>query len=129
MPDGWKFGTALRVEKEARKQVSFKPISLNLLVDSPIICGEFYRTIDLTPLLGEPIHHEIDIAADSADALNMSPENQKEDDQPGGRVRANSLAPATIATIISCLRSAIMWRISASNTTSRTTAACPRGLC
>ena len=77
MPDGWKFGTALRVDKEARKQVSFKPISLNLLVDSPIICGEFYRTIDLTPP-GEPIHHEVDIAADSADALNMSPENQKE---------------------------------------------------
>ncbi len=77
MPDGWKFGTPLPVENAAGNQVSFKPISLDLLVDSPVICGEFYRTIDLTPP-GEPIHHEIDIAADSADALNMSPENQKE---------------------------------------------------
>ncbi len=77
MPDGWKFGTPLPVENEAGNQVSFKPISLDLLVDSPVITGEFYRTIDITPP-GEPIHHEIDIAADSADALNMSPENQKE---------------------------------------------------
>ena len=77
LPDGWKFGTALPVENESGNRVSFKPISLDLLVDSPVIAGEFYRTIDLTPP-GEPIHHEIDIAADSADALNMSPENKKE---------------------------------------------------
>jgi predicted metalloprotease with PDZ domain len=77
MPEGWKFGTALPVENQAGNQVSFKPVSLNLLVDSPVITGEFYRSIDLTPP-GEPIHHEIDIAADSADALNMSPENQKQ---------------------------------------------------
>jgi predicted metalloprotease with PDZ domain len=77
MPDGWKFGTSLPVENESGNRVSFKPISLDLLVDSPVITGEFYRSIDLTPP-GEPIHHEIDIAADSADALNMSPENQKQ---------------------------------------------------
>jgi predicted metalloprotease with PDZ domain len=77
MPDGWKFGTALPVDNESANRVSFKPISLDLLVDSPVITGEFYRSIDLTPP-GEPIHHEIDIAADSADDLNMSPENQKE---------------------------------------------------
>src|SRR5580658_4086042 len=77
MPDGWKFGSSLPVENESGNRVSFKPISLDLLVDSPVITGEFYRSIDLTPP-GEPIHHEIDIAADSADALNMSPENQKE---------------------------------------------------
>ena len=77
MPEGWKFGTALPVENDGGTRISFKPISLDLLVDSPVITGEFYRSIDLTPP-GEPIHHEIDIAADSADALNMSPENQKQ---------------------------------------------------
>jgi predicted metalloprotease with PDZ domain len=77
LPDGWKIGTALPVENESGNRVSFKPISLDLLVDSPVICGEFYRTIDLTPP-GESIHHEIDMVADSADALNMSSENQKE---------------------------------------------------
>ena len=76
MPEGWKFGTPLPVEKEAGNEVSFKPISLDLLVDSPVITGEYYRAIDLTPA-GEPIHHEIDMVADSEAALDMSPAIQK----------------------------------------------------
>jgi predicted metalloprotease with PDZ domain len=76
MPEGWKFGTSLHVAGQEGNTVSFKPISLELLVDSPVIMGEFYRSIDLTPP-GEPIHHEIDMVADSAAALNMSPEVQK----------------------------------------------------
>jgi predicted metalloprotease with PDZ domain len=47
-----------------------------LLVDSPVITGEYYRAIDLTPA-GEPIHHEIDMVADSEAALDMSLEMQK----------------------------------------------------
>jgi predicted metalloprotease with PDZ domain len=77
LPDGWKFGTSLPIEKEAGNQVSFKPISLEMLVDSPVIAGQYYRVIDITPP-GEPIHHEIDMAADSEAALDMSPANQKE---------------------------------------------------
>jgi predicted metalloprotease with PDZ domain len=77
MPDGWKFGTPLPVEKQSGNQVSFKPISLDMLVDSPVITGEYYRAIDITPK-GEPIHHEIDMVADSEAALNMSPKNQKQ---------------------------------------------------
>jgi predicted metalloprotease with PDZ domain len=76
MPDGWKFGSALPVANASGNQVSFKPISLDLLVDSPVITGEFYRAIDITPP-GEPIHHEIDMVADSDAALVMSPEIQK----------------------------------------------------
>lgn len=76
MPDGWKFGTSLPVANESGNQVTFKPISLDLLVDSPVVTGEFYRAIDLTPP-GEPIHHEIDMVADSEAALAMSPEIQK----------------------------------------------------
>src|ERR1700733_6237306 len=76
LPDGWKFGTSLPVANQSGNQVSFKPISLELLVDSPVITGEFYRVIDITPP-GEPVHHEIDMVADSAAALNMSPEVQQ----------------------------------------------------
>jgi len=76
MPEGWKFGSALPVANQSGNQVAFKPISLDLLVDSPVITGEFYRAIDLTPP-GEPIHHEIDMVADSEAALAMSPEIQK----------------------------------------------------
>jgi len=77
MPDGWKFGTPLPIENQSGSQVSFKPISLDMLVDSPVIAGEYYRVIDITPA-GEPIHHEVNMVADSEAALNMSPENQKE---------------------------------------------------
>ncbi|HEY1984566.1 MAG TPA: M61 family peptidase [Terracidiphilus sp.] len=77
MPEGWKFGTSLTVENQSGNQVTFKPISLDMLVDSPVIAGEYYRSIDLTPA-GEPIHHQIDMVADSESALNMSADNQKQ---------------------------------------------------
>jgi predicted metalloprotease with PDZ domain len=73
LPAGWKFGTALPVEHQDGDTVEFKPVSLDRLVDSPVIAGEFLRAVDITPP-GEPIHHEIDMAADSAAALEMTPE-------------------------------------------------------
>lgn len=77
LPEGWKFGSSLPVQKQSGDEVEFKPISLDLLVDSPVISGEYYRSIDITPP-GEPIHHELDLVADSEAALNISPANQKE---------------------------------------------------
>ena len=76
LPAGWKFGTSLPVASQSGDTVSFKPISLELLVDSPVIEGEYYRVIDLTPP-GEPIHHELDLAADSEAALAITPAVQK----------------------------------------------------
>jgi len=72
LPDGWKFGTPLPIDSQSGSTISFKPISLDLLVDSPVIAGEFYKAIDITPP-GEPIHHELDLVADSAVALEISP--------------------------------------------------------
>ena len=77
LPEGWKYGTSLPVAGQSGNRIEFKPISLELLVDSPVIAGQYYRAIDITPP-GEPIHHEIDLAADSEAALNMSPEMQKD---------------------------------------------------
>lgn len=77
LPEGWKFGTSLPIDTVAGAHVAFKPISLDMLVDSPITSGQYYRAIDITPA-GEPIHHELDIAADSEAALALSPENQKQ---------------------------------------------------
>ena len=76
MPEGWKFGSSLPVAGQSGNEVSFKPISFDLLVDSPVATGIYYRNIDITPA-GEPIHHELDMVADSEDALNMSPKDQK----------------------------------------------------
>jgi len=77
LPEGWKFGTALPVASQSGNTVTFTPVALNRLVDSPVDEGQYYRMIDLTPP-GEPIHHEIDLVADSEAALNMSPAVQQE---------------------------------------------------
>jgi len=127
MPDGWKFGTPLPVQMQTSNQVSFKPISLDLLVDSPVIAGQYYRAIDLTPP-GEPIHHEIDMVADSEAALAMSPEIQK--------AMTNLVAESgklfgtrTTATTIFSLPSAITWPTSAWNIMNRMTAVCQSEPC
>jgi predicted metalloprotease with PDZ domain len=73
LPEGWKFGTALPVANQSNGGIEFKPVSLDRLVDSPVSASQYYRVFDVTPP-GEPIHHEIDIAADSEAALGMSPE-------------------------------------------------------
>jgi len=77
LPEGWKFGTALPVDHRDGNEIEFKPVSMNRLVDSPVSSGEFYRVVNVTPP-GEPIHHEIDLAADSEAALDMSPELQQD---------------------------------------------------
>jgi predicted metalloprotease with PDZ domain len=76
LPEGWKYGTPLPIENASGNEITFKPVELNRLVDSPVLAGQYYRAVDVTPP-GEPIHHEIDMVADSAEALNMSPELQK----------------------------------------------------
>src|SRR5207245_4178229 len=45
---------------------------LTALVDSPVITGAQFRVVPLAP--GVEPHHEIDMAADSAGALEMGPE-------------------------------------------------------
>jgi predicted metalloprotease with PDZ domain len=76
LPEGWKFGSSLPVANESGNEITFKPISLELLVDSPVDAGQYYRNVDITPP-GEPIHHELDLVADSEDALNISEKDQK----------------------------------------------------
>ena len=39
----------LPIENQSGNEVSFKPISLDMLVDSPVIAGQYYRAIDITP--------------------------------------------------------------------------------
>jgi predicted metalloprotease with PDZ domain len=72
LPAGWKFGTALPVTKQADDTVEFAPVSLTTLVDSPVIAGTHYKVIPLPVKAAPP--HEIDLAGDSAAAIEMSPE-------------------------------------------------------
>lgn len=74
LPAGWKYGTALPGPKQNGDMIDFSPVTLNTLVDSPVIAGKYFREIQLTP--GQDPPHFMDIAADSEAALAMSPETQ-----------------------------------------------------
>ena len=73
LPAGWKFGTALPLAKESAAGLEFAPVPLETLVDSPVIAGAYFRTVDLTPGATPP--HALDIVADSAAALELTPED------------------------------------------------------
>ena len=70
LPPGWKFGTPLPIASQTGGEIDFKPASLTTLVDSPVIAGEFLRVVPL----GENPRQEMDIAADSAAALEAPPD-------------------------------------------------------
>ncbi len=72
LPAGWKFGTALPVAKQSDGTVEFAPVSLTTLVDSPVIAGAHYKAIPLPVTAAPP--HQIDLAGDSAAAIEMSPQ-------------------------------------------------------
>lgn len=76
IPADWKYGTALPVESETNGNIVFKPVKLNTLVDSPVLTGRYFRAIQLTP--GQTPSHEIDMAADGPEALEMPDETQAE---------------------------------------------------
>ena len=76
LPDGWHYGTALRPAEEAgvhsSQNVTFSPVSIEQLVDSPIIMGryfkEYYLATDVSP------SHFLDVVADDADHVQLRPE-------------------------------------------------------
>jgi predicted metalloprotease with PDZ domain len=72
IPAGWKFGTPLPVSSQSGDEIHFSPVSLYTLVDSPVITGEYLKIVPLNPGQNPPV--EMDIAADSAIALDAPPE-------------------------------------------------------
>ena len=76
LPPEWNYGTPLPVAHASGDDLTFKTTSLTRLVDSPVIAGQYYRAIDITPP-GERIHHELDIVADSPQALEIPPQVQR----------------------------------------------------
>jgi predicted metalloprotease with PDZ domain len=74
LPAGWKFGTALPIAKQDGETVEFAPAPLTTLVDSPVLAGRYFRAVQLTP--GQSPPHELDIAADSAAALAITPDTE-----------------------------------------------------
>jgi predicted metalloprotease with PDZ domain len=72
LPQGWQFGTALETASQSGDTTSFKPVTLNNLVDSPMYAGQYFKRVDLNPGGDAPVH--LDIVADTPKYLEMSPE-------------------------------------------------------
>src|SRR5713101_3588279 len=72
LPSQWKFGTALTVSSQSGDETHFTAVSLYTLIDSPIISGEYVKVVPLNQGQNPPV--EMDIAADSATALDAPPE-------------------------------------------------------
>jgi predicted metalloprotease with PDZ domain len=72
VPSGWRYGTALPIQRESGNEIEFKPAPLTTMVDSPVSTGAHYKTFDLGTDQGIP--HYLHVAADSDRALEASNE-------------------------------------------------------
>ncbi len=69
LPKGWRYGTSLRIAAETDSEVRFSDTSLEMLVDSPVIAGEYFRNITLSSGSG-PVHY-LHMAGDSPSGIEM----------------------------------------------------------
>jgi predicted metalloprotease with PDZ domain len=73
LPTAWQFGTALhrgRYEsKGAISTASFDPVSLEMLIDSPVLAGKYFKEIPLAPDVTPK--HFLDMAADGPEDLDL----------------------------------------------------------
>ncbi len=72
LPENWSFGTALEVASQKGPVVSFKPVSYDVLLDSPVLAGRYFKKVDLDP--GSAVPVMLDVAADRPELLDMRPE-------------------------------------------------------
>lgn len=68
LPSGWQAGTALPIQATVADKIKFAPATLTTLIDSPVNMGRFFKRVVLDAT------HSVDIAADSAAALEIKPE-------------------------------------------------------
>lgn len=73
IPAGWKLSTALPIESQQGAATRFARVSLETLVDSPVIAGLHHREIRLGT--GEPAHY-LDLVSESAAGLEITPKQK-----------------------------------------------------
>ena len=72
LPEGWQFATALTTVSEEGGRVHFRPVSLETLVDSPVLAGRYFKEIPLAEDVSPK--HYLDMAADGPEDLKPSSE-------------------------------------------------------
>ena len=71
VPADWKLGTALTIAAQKGLETSFAPVSVEQLVDSPVITGRYFREFPLAPEI-TPKHY-LDVAGDAAEDVDLKP--------------------------------------------------------
>lgn len=69
LPPGWGWGAALEPAAEEKGRVTFAPVSLETLVDSPLLAGRHLRRIPIGPPSGPP--HSVIVTAETEEGLEM----------------------------------------------------------
>ncbi len=69
LPEGWKHASSLAVACSENGWIEFEPVTLEVLVDSPIICGEFLRTFAFITGNFPTVHYHLN--SESAGALQL----------------------------------------------------------
>jgi predicted metalloprotease with PDZ domain len=72
LPHGWQYATALETASQDGDTVHFKDTTLNTLVDSPLVAGDYFKRVDLSTGPDNTVH--LDVFADEAKDLEMTPE-------------------------------------------------------
>jgi predicted metalloprotease with PDZ domain len=70
LPQGWKYGTALTKSGGDDTHPDFDTVSLEQLIDSPLLAGRYLAEFPLAPEVTPK--HFLDIAADGPEDLNLS---------------------------------------------------------
>jgi predicted metalloprotease with PDZ domain len=75
LPAGWKYGTALDASGSlpGASPVRFKTVSLEQLIDSPVLAGKWFREIVLAPEVSP--RHYLDLAGDGPEDVMLSQEH------------------------------------------------------
>jgi predicted metalloprotease with PDZ domain len=71
LPDGWSYGTALPGPQQSGQRVDFAVVPLNMLVDSPLDCGRYYKHIELWR--EGSAYQMLDVFADKPQDLDIKP--------------------------------------------------------
>ncbi|HEV8337408.1 MAG TPA: hypothetical protein VGR67_13410 [Candidatus Polarisedimenticolia bacterium] len=74
LPAGWKLGTSLPVASSSGRRTLFEAVSLETLVDSPVICGAHFRELPIGK--GSAVPHFVEMAAESDEALQVPPQTR-----------------------------------------------------
>ncbi len=98
---GWQLGTALETASQSGDTITFKPVTFNNLVDSPIYAGQYFKRVDLNSgrrRAGAPGHRRrrAEVPGDDARAVEGA---SRAGDAGGQAVRLAPLRPLRLPVL------------------------------